>query len=269
MACHCAWGERPIFERCRRVGRGIKIDKTPEEKNFSLTRLNKYIASCGSISRRRADELIASGRVRVDGVVATPGTMVGPSSVVELNGEPLVPTRKVCLVMNKPRGVVSAVIDQRERTIVDTLPEEFRELGVFPVGRLDKDSEGLILLTNDGDLAQRISHPSNGVRRTYRVRLTRPIEDDGIEAWRRGAQIDGGFARPLSVERKGPDKLIVVLGEGFKREIRLLARALGFRVERLKRIGIGRLFLEKLPPGGFCEYNCEEVLKMILYGGKA
>lgn len=240
-------------------------------------RLNRYIAICGIASRRRSDELISSGRVKVDGqIVQSLGhTLVSPASV-EVDGHPIAPTRKVYIAMNKPRGVVSAVSDERERTVIDLLPAHYRQLGIFPVGRLDLDSTGLIILTNDGDLANEILHPSHGVERTYIAKLRDPMSDELLERWRGGLMIDDKFARPIKVDRvarcRDPrdagTKFRIVLGEGFKREIRLIARALGNRVSKLKRIAFGDFYIQKLPRGGICEYNNREIMELI-FGGRA
>lgn len=241
-------------------------------------RLNRYIAKCGEASRRHADELISSGRVAVDGaVVNSLGYTLAAPAKVEVDGREISPARHVYIVMNKPRGVVSAVSDERERTVIDLLPAHYRGRGVFPVGRLDLDSTGLIILTNDGDFANSILHPSRGIMRTYEARLRDPMDDETLERWRSGVEIDGKIAVPIKVERvenvvkyhKGDRRdLRIVLGEGFKREIRRMADALGNRVIRLKRIGFGKIFLENLPNGAFCEYNHDELAIMILEGGR-
>lgn len=245
------------------------MNRTIEDGTEYPIRLNRYIASCGVSSRRGADELIASGSVKVDGVVVTaPGTILHAPSRVEIDGREISTKPLVYIAMNKPRGVLSAVRDKRDRTVIDLLPPRLKELGVFPVGRLDKDSEGLIILTNDGEFAQSVLHPSNGVRRTYDVTLERPVNDMYLEKWRRGTEIEGRMARPISVDRMSAHELRVVLGEGFKREIRLIARALGNRVSKLKRIAFGDFYIQKLPSGGICEYNNREIIELI-FGGHA
>lgn len=233
-------------------------------------RLNRYISACGASSRRKADRLIVEGRVTVDGAVEKSlGRVLTAPAAVCVDGEPISQARPVCIVMNKPRGVLSAVGDARERTVIDLLPEFYRPLGLFPVGRLDKESEGLIILTNDGVLAHDIMHPSKEVRRIYLVWMRRDLSEAEIEKWRAGFDIDGRFTKPLEVERgEFARSFSVVLGEGYKREIRLMAAELGNRVSRLKRIGIGRLFLKNLPVGTFCEYNCLVVRDMIAHGGE-
>jgi 23S rRNA pseudouridine2605 synthase len=235
-------------------------------------RLNRYIASCGVSSRRKADELISAGRVTVDGLPEESlGRVLTGGERVCVDGRDISPARHVYIVMNKPRGIISASSDSRCETVLDLLPEHYRALRVFPVGRLDKESEGLIILTNDGLFAQEIIHPSSEVSRSYSVTLRRDLDSDGVNEWRDGVVIEGRPARPLDVSPLDgvPGKrFLVVLGEGFKREIRLMASALGNRVDRLKRTGIGNLCIEKLPAGAYNEYNCNELKKMIYEGGK-
>lgn len=226
-------------------------------------RLNRYISMCGEASRRGADELIASGRVTVDGAPASLGSLVHDGAVVAVDGREISLARRVYIAMNKPRGVLSAVTDERERTVLDLLPKFYAELGVFPVGRLDKDSEGLLILTNDGDFAQSVLHPSNEVPRTYDVLLQRPISEASEARLREGVVVDGRTARPLELARMGSRRYRIVLGEGFKREIRMMVREVGGHVERLRRVGVGKFFLEKLPEGSFCEYNHHEMLDLI------
>jgi 23S rRNA pseudouridine2605 synthase len=235
-------------------------------------RLNRYLALCAAASRRSADELIISGRVTVNGKVETsPGKTVSEGDDVRANGKPLEITPPVYIVMNKPRGVLSAARDAREKTVLDLLPEHYRALGLFPAGRLDLDSEGLIILTNDGQFAQSIVHPSSRVKKTYLVLLRDILEEKKMNEWTKGVIIDGRLAVPSELSRETPSdgrRWRIVLGEGFKREIRLMAEVLGNKVIRLKRIGIGGMFLKKLPSGMFYEYNYGNLSDMISNGGE-
>lgn len=239
-------------------------------------RLNRYIALCGVAARRKAEELILAGRVTVGGQLETTvGRVLDAPVEVCVDGQPIGAVRPVYLVMNKPRGVLSAVSDRRERTVLDLLPDFYRPLGLFPVGRLDKESEGLIILSNDGQFAQRLMHPSFGVRRTYLVQVRYVMGKKQMMEWESGVMIGDRQVRPLLVEpvelagnRAEGRCFKVVLGEGFKREIRLMVNALGNRVTRLQRVGIGNLFLKKLPLGAFCEYNISELQRMISHGGE-
>jgi len=236
-------------------------------------RLNRYLASCGVCARRKADELISSGRVYVDGKQETAlGRVLASPSEVCVDGVPVAPARPVYIVMNKPRGVLSASSDDREDTVLDLLPEFYRSLRPFPVGRLDKESEGLIILTNDGQFAQELIHPSKGVKRTYLVYLRYSIDEKRMKEWQRGVIINERFVKPISVTRADEYAegrcFKVVLGEGIKREIRLMAEALDNRVVRLRRVGIGKMVLRRLPLGAFNEFSRGEMSEMLMSGGE-
>ena len=232
-------------------------------------RLNKFLASCGVAARRKADTLVFEGHVTVNGEVVTePGRQVEVSDVVCLDGKPVALSRLVYLVMNKPVGVLSAVEDSRERTVIDILPEEYDDLRLFPVGRLDKESQGLIILTNDGEFANEISHPSKGIIKTYDVELWRPLTEEKLEEWRNGVTFEGTFMKPVSVEKienKRPrgSHVEVKLAEGLKREIRFMARAIDYHVKNLTRRKIGNLSLGNLGSGEIKEYSREELEKLI------
>ena len=236
-------------------------------------RLNRYIALCGAAARRKADVLIAEGRVTVDGALETAlGRVLAAPAVVCVDGAAIAPARAVYMVMNKPRGILSAVSDTRGRTLLDILPDFYRPLGLFPVGRLDKESEGLIILTNDGVFAQNLIHPSSGVKRTYLVYLRYNLDENRVKEWERGVMIGERFAKPLEVHPAEGDtsgrRFVVVLAEGFKREIRLMVHALDNRVVRLQRTGIGGLSLRKLPLGAYNELSLADLQDMISHGGE-
>jgi 23S rRNA pseudouridine2605 synthase len=235
-------------------------------------RLNRYLALCGAASRRDADSLIESGRVTVgNDSKISPGRLVAEGEEVFLDGRAVNPAPPLYIAMNKPRGVLSAVSDARRRAVMDLLPDHYRNMGLFPAGRLDLDSEGLLILTNDGKFSQSIIHPSSGVRKTYIAVLARSLEEKHVKEWARGVIIEGRLLTPLELSPGHPDdgkNWRIALAEGFKREIRLMAEALGNKVIRLKRIGIGNLFLEKMPLGSWREFSYEDLRKMISNGGK-
>jgi 23S rRNA pseudouridine2605 synthase len=211
-------------------------------------RLGKYLALCGVASRRSAERLIASGRVSVDGHTATdPAVDVSESNVVTVDGERVERERLSVYAVNKPGGVVSTARDTHGRAIVtDLVPSGVR---LYPVGRLDADTTGLILLTNDGELANLITHPRYGVPKTYRATLSKAISERAIESLRRGVELDDGPTAPARVRRLAPDVIEIVVREGRKRQVRRMCEAVGNRVVALERIAIGPLELGGLAPG--------------------
>ncbi len=230
-------------------------------------RLQKVLAAAGVGSRRHCEELITSDRVEVDRqVVNRLGTRVDPArQEIRVDGTRLRPSRLVYFLLNKPRGVVSTNLDPTGRPrVIDMLPAGKERL--FPVGRLDISSEGLILVTNDGDLANRLTHPRYGVEKTYVVEVAGQLDRDGLIALRKGAYLAEGFARPTLAKirdvRKQSTVLEIVLAEGRNREIRRLLARLGHKVMRLKRIAIGPVRLGELAPGESRPLSRDEVRKL-------
>jgi 23S rRNA pseudouridine2605 synthase len=220
-----------------------------------MIRLQKFLASAGVASRRKAEELITAGRVSVNGVVIRElGTKVDPASdTVTVDGKAVKSAEQVWIALNKPRGYVSTRDDPQGRpTIYELLPESLHTL--FYVGRLDYDSEGLMLLTNAGDAAHKLLHPSFEVSRVYDVLVRGEVEKKTIDHLLRGVELEDGVARALSVEllkstKPNESRLRLVLKEGKKREIRRMMRALGHEVRRLRRISYGPVKLGNLEPG--------------------
>jgi 23S rRNA pseudouridine2605 synthase len=211
-------------------------------------RLAKYLAHAGVASRRAAERLIADGKVRVAGQVVTdPARDVDERSGVEVNGSRVAPEPVEVWALNKPAGVVSTAREPGRRRAVTDLVDSERRL--YPVGRLDADSEGLILLTNDGELANRLTHPRYGVRKTYRVRLARPPSEEDLGRLQRGVRLEDGRTAPAEVVRRGERELEVTIGEGRKRQVRRMAEAIGNELESLTRIRIGPLVLGELRRG--------------------
>lgn len=223
-------------------------------------RLNKFLQAAGVASRRGADALIREGMVRVNGkVIREPWFHVDPGmDTVEIRGRRLsLPSGKHYFKLYKPRGVVSTLADPHaHRTLAEYIPPGLR---LFPVGRLDRDSEGLILLTDDGTLAFRLTHPRFRIPKRYRVTLDRPLRGNDLERLRRGIQLDDGPFQPLSVRRRGKKGVEIVICEGRKREIRRALSRLGYRVERLLRTHIGPLGLGTLRPGELRPLSGKEV----------
>jgi 23S rRNA pseudouridine2605 synthase len=211
-------------------------------------RLAKYLAHCGVASLRRAEELIAAGRVSVGGQTVTdPAREVDESSAVEADGRSVTPEPREVWMVNKPAGVVSTAREPGRRQAVVELVKSKRR--VYPVGRLDADSTGLILLTNDGELANRLTHPRYGVERTYRVRLRRAASEPQVRRLRRGVELDEGLTAPAGVRRVSPRVLEMTIGEGRNRQVRRMIEAVGNEVVKLTRIRFGRIDLGELPEG--------------------
>ncbi|MGC9490402.1 MAG: pseudouridine synthase [Thermovirgaceae bacterium] len=235
-------------------------------------RLNRYLAACGLGSRRKVEELIKNGKVFLNGSKAeSPGLRVCSHDRVVVDGLAVEPEDVLYVLFNKPQGFVCSVKDPHNRTVFEILPREYTERGLFPVGRLDKMSEGLILLTNDGETAFRLTHPGEGTEKTYDVLMSTSVGEGQLKALRKGTSLDGKHVRPLLVvmlprEPKG-HWVRFVLNEGVKREIRRLSKNAGLEIRRLVRTGIGKMKLEKLKPGEWREISKTELFNMIEQGG--
>ena len=211
-------------------------------------RLGKYLAHAGVASRRAAEELIAAGRVRVGGEIVTdPARDVNEGSGVEVDGASVTPEAREVWAVNKPAGVVSTAREPGRRPAITELVDSEQRL--YPVGRLDADTTGLILLTNDGELANRLTHPRYGVPKTYRVRLARPPSDRDLERLRGGVRLEDGTTSAAEIQKLGERELEVTISEGRKRQVRRMAEAVGNEVEALTRIRIGSLELGGLRRG--------------------
>jgi 23S rRNA pseudouridine2605 synthase len=214
-------------------------------------RLAKYLAHAGVASRRSAETIIAQGRVSVDNEVITdPARDVDEDSHIAVDGRTLAGVeRHVVYAVNKPLKVLSTARDTHGRpTVVELLPKQ--GLRLYPVGRLDADSSGLILLTNDGELAHRLTHPSFEISKTYRVILGGgPVSERGVRALRTGVQLEDGQTAPARVRRVGETELELTIHEGRNRQVRRMCEAVGHTVLSLERIGLGPLRLDGLAPG--------------------
>ncbi|AFY69978.1 ribosomal large subunit pseudouridine synthase B [Thalassoporum mexicanum PCC 7367] len=230
-------------------------------------RLQKIISQYGIASRRQAEQMILDGQVRLNGAVVDElGTKADPNSDrIEVNGKLLRGDRQpdqVYLLLNKPRGFICTRSDPKgRRTVMDLLPKNFHHL--YPVGRLDYDSSGAILLTNDGDLANRLLHPRHHVIKTYMVWVRGNPSHEKLAKWRQGVMLDGKPTLPAKVKvianEAGNSKIKLEIKEGRNRQIRRVAEHLGLEVLELRRVGIANLTLKDIAPGRYRLLNAQEV----------
>ena len=228
-------------------------------------RLQKLIAESGYCSRRKAEELIEQGRVKVNGREVGLGDKALPTDLITVDGEQIrqVKKRRLCYIMlHKPRGYVTTMKDELDRRDVSQLLADFPER-VYPVGRLDRNSEGLLLFTNDGQFANDIMHPSRHISKTYRVTVRPDITDEQLVKLSEGVEIDGKMTAPATVlvldKEQGRVVLHMTIHEGRNRQIRKMCEAVGLEVARLKRTAIGPLKLGMLPPGEYRELKPDEL----------
>ncbi|MEM9827073.1 MAG: pseudouridine synthase [Planctomycetota bacterium] len=239
--------------------------KAKADRGASI-RLQRYLASAGFGSRRQCEEWILEGRVEVNGnTVDQLGTIVDPKAdKVLVDGSPLRPQRLVYFAVNKPVGVVTTNRDPKGRPrVIDLVPPDER---VFPVGRLDRQSEGLILVTNDGELAQALTHPKYGIRKVYRVTVAGKVDPEAMKQMRRGIHIAEGFVKVEGVKlmktRGRSSELQIVLAEGKNREIRRILARLGHKVMTLRRIAVGPIKLGDVPAGAYRKLTRDELTKL-------
>ena len=220
-------------------------------------RLNAYLARAGVASRRRADELIRAGRVRVNGAPGELNTVVGRHDVVEVDGDRVQRQRLAHVLLHKPAGVVTTARDpQGRRTVVDLVPDEPR---VVPVGRLDADTTGALLLTNDGDLAHRLAHPRYGVPKVYEAEVEGSPSPEALARLRGGVELDDGVTAPAGARRLGPGRIELTLHEGRKHQVKRMCEAVGHPVRHLHRSRYAGLDLEGLESGESRELTADEV----------
>jgi 23S rRNA pseudouridine2605 synthase len=233
-------------------------------------RLQKVLASAGFGSRRQCEELIEQGRVEVDGSIAKLGSSVDPlQSEIKVDGQRLKSAKPVYLALFKPKGFLCTDYDQQGRAkAIELIPKSFGRL--FLIGRLDRDSEGLILLTNDGALSERLTHPKYGVPKVYRVLVAGELNEDGIKQLREGVYLAEGFAKVAHILIKGRHKqstiLEMTLTEGMNREVRRLLARIGHKVLSLIRIAVGPVKLGTLAPGEWRQLTRQEVDRLYAAG---
>jgi 23S rRNA pseudouridine2605 synthase len=243
--------------------------------NLPLLRIQKIIAAAGLASRRAAEEWIREGRVRVNGQVASLGDRADPEKdSIKLDDKRVRPTTgpRTYILLNKPKGFVTTVSGSEGRdTVLDLIPGKLR-LGVKPVGRLDVQTEGLLLLTDDGDLARLVTHPSTGCPKEYLVKVAGEPTEARLEKLRQGVRLEEGRTRPCQIQRvsatprKGGEEgntwLRVTLREGKTRQIRRMFESIGHRVNKLKRVAIGPVRDPHLPPGAYRRLSVSEVASL-------
>lgn len=227
-------------------------------------RINKYIAAAGVASRRKADELIAAGNVKVNGAtLREPGYDVEEGDVVEVNGRRIqAEEKKVYILLNKPVGYVTTVSDDLERPTVMDLVQDV-DARVFPVGRLDYNTSGMLILTNDGDFAYRMTHPKHEITKTYRARVAGVLSDEKCARLRKGVDIGGFVTSPAKVNIiKGMPRSTIVditIHEGKNRQVRKMFKAVGNNVQELQRVAIGKIPLGRLSEGHYRKLTREEI----------
>lgn len=238
-------------------------------KKNELVRLQKYMADCGIASRRKSEEMIANGMVKVNGKVAMIGDKVNPSKdKVSVKGKKLTSatkTKRYYIMLNKPRGYVTTMSDEMGRKCVAELVKDV-PARIYPVGRLDRDSEGLLLMTNDGEFANRVTHPSKHVYKVYRVTVRPAVTEEQLVILSSGMVIDGRKTAPAEIHvvqrEEGRCVLEIILREGRNRQIRKMCEQVGLEVPRLKRIAIGQVKLGGLKSGAWRELTKDEVHRL-------
>ena len=239
-----------------------------EVGSASEVRLNKFLSESGACSRREADELIAEGRVTVNGKPAIVGTQVSETDDVRLDGDRVGQARKkikpVYIALNKPVGITCTTERHVAGNIVDFVNHSER---VFPIGRLDKDSEGLILLTNDGDIVNEVLRAEHNHEKEYVVAVDRPFEQDFLDRMAAGVRLSDATTKPCKVQRLAPKVFRIVLTQGLNRQIRRMCEALGYTVEALQRVRIMHIKLGELPLGRWRQLSAQEIAPLLPKGG--
>lgn len=233
-------------------------------------RLQKVMASCGVASRRKCEEIISQGRVKVNGIVVTElGTKVSKKDMIEVDGKALERQLLVYYVLNKPTGYLTAVSDKLgRRTVMDLIDPETKKTRIFPVGRLDYDTSGVLLLTNDGELSYKLTRSEREVEKKYQVRVDGIIDQDAVAKLIKGVVIDGVKTKRAQVEIISFDKknnsslIMLTITEGRNRQVRKMCEAIGYEVKKLKRVSFGGVDLDGLSVGEYRALKPHEVKKL-------
>ncbi|MBS7007551.1 pseudouridine synthase [Anaerostipes sp.] len=236
--------------------------KEERRSESSAIRINKYLSQAGLCSRRQADFYIEQGKVTVDGKTAEPGTKVTEGQEVCFGGKPVRMNRQIVyLAYNKPKGIVCTSSKEEENNIIDAVGYPSR---IYPVGRLDKDSQGLILLTNDGDAANEIMKARNYHEKEYEVTVNKRITSDFIQGMRNGVPLSdlNTVTRKCSVKKEGPESFRIILTQGLNRQIRRMCEYFGYRVTKLRRVRVMNIRLGSLKEGSYRKLTPEEIKKL-------
>ncbi len=261
--------ERKRSFRPNAPGKKNKETAAPVEQTTSVVgmRLNKYVAHCGICSRRQAADYVKAGKVAVNGKVEmSPGYQIEAGDLVTFEGKPIQPEEKlVYILMNKPRGIITTVKDDQGRqTVIDLVADKVDER-IFPVGRLDRDTSGLLLLTNDGALAERMMHPRHETQKVYNVTLDKPVTKAHLEAIAAGLELEDGpapvrWVQYLDPENKKEVSIEIVIGRN--RIVRRIFEHLGYRVRKLDRVYLGGLTKKDLPRGWWRYLTEQEIIML-------
>lgn len=231
-------------------------------------RLDKYLADMGIASRKELKQIIRSGRVKINGrAVTVPETKLDPDSdSVSLDGEALGYAKFHYYIMDKPAGVVTATEDKKQNTVLDLVSPEMRRMGLFPVGRLDKDTSGMLLLTDDGDFAHRVISPKSEVNKLYYAKVDGTPDENDVKAFREGIELRDGFkCLPAGLEIIAPGEVLVTVMEGKYHQVKRMLASRGTPVLELRRLSIGKVRLpDNLGPGGYRELSEQELLDIFL-----
>ena len=232
-----------------------------DRQNEAGVRLNKWIAESGFCSRREADRLISEGKVTIDGRTGVLGDKVLPGMKVRVDGrEAVVKTKKVYIALNKPAGVVCTADPREPMNVVDYVGHPER---IFPIGRLDKDSEGLLLMTNDGEIVNRILRAAGGHEKEYEVEVDHPLTREFMDHMMRGVPILDTVTLPCRLRRTGNRSFNLILVQGLNRQIRRMCEALGYTVTKLRRIRINNIRIGDLQPGQWRELTQAEIAALM------
>lgn len=245
-------------------------DQKPSTPPTEGVRLNKYMSNSGIASRRKTAELVKNGKVKVNGVVEThPATLIMPGDLVEFQGKEVKRYEKLYyFLLNKPKNVISTTDDERDRATVIDLVDKERNLGIYPVGRLDRNTTGLLLLTNDGDLSHKLTHPSFKVGKVYEAILDRDLTEEDLQKIRKGIELEEGIAVPDAVNyiyNRPKNEISIEVHIGWNRVIRRIFESLNYTVEKLDRVYFAGLTKKSLSRGRFRALTHEELTRLKVF----